>query len=559
MLQAAFLRGNPIGESFLRNSPQAAAAGQRHGEVNMRVIKNGLAAVIYAAVGILTGAVLLFSLATVISFRQYEQNDLFDVTPDRTLLLLLFVAGVLLVTLTAWRRTGEHKRFPWPMMLTAGGMSLFFVLVIRGLATNDALQLDAIMQEFSAGNYDSLQTGGYLFVYPFQVTYVLLGQVIAALCGPSDYLAYQLLNVLSILVNLYLLHEIAWELFQSPRVCTVMQILSMGCWFYYVFATFVYSDLWSFALQTAALYLEIRYLRQEKIRKKIGFGVGAGVCIAAAILLKTNGYVALIAMIFILFWDLLRKENGRKEAVHRIALTACFLLLTFGSQRILNGAVASAAGLDAMPKGTPAITYIAMGMQETEGKCGWYNGTNVGLYRNAGYDAEKTAEAAGESIEASIGEFRNSGRYFVRFYIRKFLSQWGDPTCVSMREMEETKRHDTPSALSETLIFGTGSRILQWGMNVMHSVIYLGMFLYLWVRLKKSAHAAAPDAQRDGGISSGELLLVVFILGGMLFHQLWEASGRYTMRYYLTMLPPAAWGIHWLCGKIDVRLLGKRG
>lgn len=513
----------------------------------MRVIKNGLAVLIYTAVGILAGIVLLFSLVTVISFRQYEQNDLFDVTADRPLLLIIFMAGFLLATMAALAQAGDKKRFPWPMMLTAGGMSLFMVLAIRGFATNDALQLDTIMQEFSAGNFVSLQTGGYLFVYPFQVTYVLIGQVMAAVCGPSNYLAYQLLNVLSILINLFLLYEITWEIFQSPRICTVMQILSMGCWFYYVFATFIYSDLWSFTLQTAALYLEIRYLH----RKRIWQGIGAGICIAAAILLKTNGYVALIAMVFILFWDLLHRERIRGEVVRRIALTACFLLLTFGSQKLVNGAVASAAGLDAMPKGTPAITYIAMGMQETEGKCGWYNGSNVGLFRDAGFDAEETTKAAREAIGVSIGEFQNSGRYFVGFYLRKFLSQWGDPTCVSMREMEETKRHDVSTALSESLIFGTGSRILQWGMNVIHSMIYLGLTLYLAVRIWQAVHAGEEGGRENARVSAGELMLVVFILGGMLFHQLWEASGRYTMRYYLTMLPLASWGIEWLCRKID--------
>ena len=49
-------------------------------------------------------------------------------------------------------------------------------------------------------------------------------------------------------------------------------------------------------------------------------------------------------------------------------------------------------------------------------------------------------------------------------------------------------------------------------------------------------------------VSEPEILLVLFLVGGMLFHQIWEASGRYTMRYYLTMLPLAAWGICRLIG-----------
>ena len=598
----------------------------------------------YGLLCILSVITLFFSFATVIRFRQYEQNDLFDIVRDHVPLLLLSMAVVLVLMRIVLKcmtrsmtmgesrsrsrsesrsrnetrsrseqgKSGEHPPFPWPMLLAAGGMSLFLVLVIRGNATNDALQLDEIMQAFSRGDYSSLQEGGYLFVYPFQVTYVLIGQVLQALCGPSNYLVYQLLNVVSILCNLYFLYQITWELFHDRRVCAVMQLLSMGCWFYYVFATFIYADLWSFAVQSAAFLLEIRYLNRRRLRDIIG----AGICIAAATLLKTNCYVALIAMILILLMDAVKaavsaatgtaaSENaaatenagasgntagtaasGNAGASGNTAGTAAaenagasgksagalilravllgvmFVVLTKGAQSAVNFGTARAAGIEKMPEGVPSAAYFAMGMEETEGKYGWYNGRNVGLFRDAGYDREQTVLDARETMKASIGEFQNSKRYLIRFYAGKFLSQWGDPTCVSMREMEETRRHtgELPK-LVDSLIFGTGSRILQWGMNVTHSLIYLGLTIYLLsvtgAALRKKQKLRMPaqngqQAQKQGQhlrtVSEPEILLVLFLVGGMLFHQIWEASGRYTMRYYLTMLPHAAWGICRLIG-----------
>jgi len=556
----------------------------------------------YGLLCILSVITLFFSFATIIRFRQYEQNDLFDIVRDHVPLLLLSMAVVLVLMRIVlkwmtrsesrsrsrsenrsrgrsenWTRSvseqgkgGERPSFPWPMLLAAGGMSLFLVLVIRGNATNDALQLDEIMQAFSRGDYSSLQEGGYLFVYPFQVTYVLIGQVIQALCGPSNYLVYQLLNVVSILCNLYFLYQITWELFHDRRVCAVMQLLSMGCWFYYVFATFIYADLWSFAVQSAAFLLEIRYLNRRRLRDIIG----AGICISAATLLKTNCYVALIAMILILLMDAVKaavsaaagtgasgnvaasgtacsgKAAGNSAGaliLRAVLIGAMFVVLTKGAQSAVNLGTARAAGIEKMPEGVPSAAYFAMGMEETEGKYGWYNGRNVGLFRDAGYDREQTVLDARETMKASIGEFQNSKRYLIRFYAGKFLSQWGDPTCVSMREMEETRRHtgELPR-LVDSLIFGTGSRILQWGMNVTHSLIYLGLTIYLLsvagaaLRKKQYLHLRI--------VSEPEILLVLFLVGGMLFHQIWEASGRYTMRYYLTMLPLAAWGICRLIG-----------
>ena len=590
----------------------------------------------YGLLCILSVITLFFSLATVIRFRQYEQNDLFDIVRDHVPLLLLSMAVVLVLMRIvmkwmtrsesssgsesssrseSWTRSvseqgksGERPSFPWPMLLAAGGMSLFLVLVIRGNATNDALQLDEIMQAFSRGDYSSLQEGGYLFVYPFQVTYVLIGQVIQALCGPSNYLVYQLLNDVSILCNLYFLYQITWELFHDRRICAVMQLLSMGCWFYYVFATFIYADLWSFAVQSAAFLLEIRYLNRRRLRDIIG----AGICISAATLLKTNCYVALIAMILILLMDAVRAavsgktgkgvsgtassesvaasgdtvgnaSSGNAEAsgksagtliLRAVLIGAMFVVLTKGAQSAVNLGTARAAGIEKMPEGVPSAAYFAMGMEETEGKYGWYNGRNVGLFRDAGYDREQTVLDAKETMKASIGEFQNSKRYLIRFYVGKFLSQWGDPTCVSMREMEETRRHtgELPK-LVDSLIFGTGSRILQWGMNVTHSLIYLGLTIYLFsvagaaLRRKQklgmleqngqqaqnaqqaqTSQQAQTQGQHLRTVSEPEILLVLFLVGGMLFHQIWEASGRYTMRYYLTMLPLAAWGICRLIG-----------
>lgn len=589
----------------------------------------------YGLLCILSVITLFFSLATVIRFRQYEQNDLFDIVRDHVPLLLLSIAVVLVLMRMVLKcmarsrgrsrskirsrneqgKSGERPSFPWPMLLAAGGMSLFLVLVIRGNATNDALQLDEIMQAFSRGDYSSLQEGGYLFVYPFQVTYVLIGQVLQALCGPSNYLVYQLLNVVSILCNLYFLYQITWELFHDRRVCAVMQLLSMGCWFYYVFATFIYADLWSFAVQSAAFLLEIRYLNRRRLRDIIG----AGICIAAATLLKTNCYVALIAMILILLMDAVKAavsaaastaaaenagasgntagtaatenagasgntagtaaaENAGASGntagtaasgksagdliLRAVLLGVMFVVLTKGAQSAVNLGTARAAGIEKMPEGVPSAAYFAMGMEETEGKYGWYNGRNVGLFRDAGYDREQTVLNARETMKASIGEFQNSKRYLIRFYAGKFLSQWGDPTCVSMREMEETRRHtgELPK-LVDSLIFGTGSRILQWGMNVTHSLIYLGLTVYLLsatgsaLRRKQKLRMPAQNgqqAQKQGQhlrtVSEPEILLVLFLVGGMLFHQIWEASGRYTMRYYLTMLPLAAWGICRLIG-----------
>ena len=89
------------------------------------------------------------------------------------------------------------------------------------------------------------------------------------------------------------------------------------------------------------------------------------------------------------------------------------------------------------------------------------------------------------------------------------------------------------------IVFGTGNVILRWIMNVYMSVCYLGVLVYLFYRIKKR------------NVSLSEMLLLVLIFGGMCFHQFWEGSSRYAMRYYVYWVPYAAFGIKELLKAAD--------
>lgn len=523
---------------------------------------------VYVAVFLLSLLILGVSLLTTVVFRQNEQNDLFDFTAENIPLLLLSMVVVFLLMLfvqaaaknhgkkqnmgllsfRGGRRQGkkeengeaslktDHPAFPWVMMIFGGAISLFLVLVIRGNPTADASQLDEIINQFMEGDYSALEPGEYLDVYPFQIPYVYIGELIAHVVGQSNYLVWQLISVIAVEVILYFLYQITWELFENKTICRIEQILSCGMFVLFVFSTFIYLDVWSIAVQTLAVYWQILYMKRDKIRYEVLAGIG----ISFACLMKGNSLIALIAMVIMLIVDAVWKWVKHRRGVLKAVLLCVMLgLMTSALSSAVDAYTLHRTGIDEIPTGLPTEAYLAMGMQTAEGKCGWYNGVTRSLYTESGYDTEKTKELALIEIDNAIAEFDNSGRYFVNFYFQKFISQWGDSTCVSMKEMENTERHvEHVSELANSLIFGTGNKILSWVMNVEHSMIYLGMVIYcaavLWGKRK--------DKERGRRFSSEEAMIVIFIFGGMLFHEIWEASGRYIMRYYFAMLPLASWG-----------------
>ena len=116
-----------------------------------------------------------------------------------------------------------------------------------------------------------------------------------------------------------------------------------------------------------------------------------------------------------------------------------------------------------------------------------------------------------------------------------------------MRELELTSRHvEGQPAIMYSIVYGKGRIVFQWIMNVFQFLVYLGTAVYV------------ADVYRKRKLGFNEAFLILFIFGGMLFHELWEGSSRYTMRYYICLLPFAAYGIRKICDKIGVSVFKKQ-
>lgn len=503
---------------------------------------------VYTALFFLASLLIFaFSLATRIYFRQNEQNDLYVIGREHILLLLISLVIALFLFSLASRKLAVRAKEPAADavristglcgilgMAVSAAMSLWLIWISRSLPVNDGKTLNGIINAFMEGDFSSLNTGGYLNQYPFQIGYVAAGQLLYLIFGKDCYYAYQILNVISILALYYCLYQSAWLLFGSRKICEETAFFYPFLLNLWLYSTFIYNDIWSLGPQAAAIMLTLRFLKDGKVRHMIS----GSIWIAAACLLKTNCYIAAVAMALILLVDAVRRKNGKKT-LERVGIIILMLVMIRVPQKLMQEAYTKAAGLESWPDGITAPCYFAMGMDEMEGKYGWYDGLNVSLYSQNGCDSEKASAAAWEVVQEKMQNFSANKKYFVKFYLIKFLSQWGDPTNASMREYEERERHiDNLSPVVTDLIFGTGNKIVQWIMNVMHSLIWLGTaaaILHLWKKKK---------------YTDGQAFVIMYVFGGMVFHEMWEASSRYVLRYVLMLLPFAAYGLSVLTEKV---------
>ncbi len=154
--------------------------------------------------------------------------------------------------------------------------------------------------------------------------------------------------------------------------------------------------------------------------------------------------------------------------------------------------------------GVPALSYLAMGMQESSRAEGWYNGFNFNTYQETGMDAQATEAASLEAIQERLSFFRKTPGEAARFYLRKYLSQWADGTYACRQATLATQGGRSPFFVS--LYEGDKSRYLISYCNIYQNVLYLGTFVFCLAGCRKKGpeiRAAHPGAlNRTEGSSS---------------------------------------------------------
>ena len=145
-------------------------------------------------------------------------------------------------------------------------------------------------------------------------------------------------------------------------------------------------------------------------------------------------------------------------------------------------------------------------------------------------------------IGDSVDGFVENPGYAFCFYVEKFTSQWNDPTyeCFAMTHINGSAR----GPVANSMFDGKLHTLMTWFMNQYQSLIFIGVFCWLlfgfWKKKGLEDHA-----------------LLITIIGGFLFHMLWEAKGRYILPYFVMMLPMAAVGLSELSARVRAWLVQK--
>ena len=412
--------------------------------------------------------------------------------------------------------------------------AVFWIWAIGMRQRADAQLVMADASQFARGYYGALSED-YLQVYTYQLGLCLPLHVLAKLLsgaalGQLDFAA-QCLNAALGIAGAGVLAALAQEIFEkrAALAALLLYIVSLPT---LLFAQFVYNINLMILLCAGTMLCFARYVRTGRV----GFGAGYALLGGLALAAKPNAAVVLLA----LFICALMHGWARKDG--KIVL---FAALSFA---IGKGALAAVTAWYAQ-KGS--VTFranvsmwarLAMGMQDSLIAPGWYNGyTEMSCPPEMTLEKEKAQAMA--DIAARLCWMRENPALTAKFYKEKLLTMWLDPAYESMWMGAVSRKLGAMNGLANEIYRDNTAihRAMMAYMNAAQNVVF-GLAALGGVRLMKRKNDMAA------------LALPVTILGGVLYHMLFEAKAQYAYPYMVYMLPLAAAG---LCA-LENRLKGKK-
>ena len=371
----------------------------------------------------------------------------------------------------------------------------------------------------------------WLAVYTYQLGIALPLHMLARLfsgatMGQLDFLA-QCVNAALGIAGAGVLAALAQELLDR-RAASATLLLYIASLPTLLFAQFVYNINLMILLGAGAMLCFARYART----RRVGFGLAYAALAGLATVAKPNAVIILLAL---LICALLHGWANRDMKI--VLLAALSLAIGKGAFAAVAAWYGKQGGVD-FRANVSMLARLAMGMQESPVAAGWYN-KYIEQFFAADVTAQQEKAQALAAIGARLGWMRENPAAALAFYREKLLTQWLDPAYDSLWMGELSEKVGRYNGLIGSIYRRKdGLRTLMDGyMDAMQTAVYA-----------LSAVGGARLLKKKGDMAA--LALPVTILGGALYHLLFEAKAQYAYPYMVYMLPLAAAGLCALAEKL---------
>ena len=413
--------------------------------------------------------------------------------------------------------------------------ALFWVLGVGMVPETDPGTMVEAARLFAGGNYSAL-SWGYFDAYPYQLGFVLLMEgILRAFPGADVSLAVQCANVVCGVLTAGMMAALCELIFEDRAAKYAAMLLIVLFLPFLLFCTYVYGTLLMILLCSCAFVCFARYLRT----RRLCFAVAMMLALALGYAVKLNALIPMLALCICAALDAMESRDARA-----LLCAASSILLGVALSRLVVAQYEWRSGIR-VNANVCRLTWLMMGLGEPASMPGWFNGYVVSFI-GRDLTAQEQKAIVLSDLQARIPELLEDPLYTVRFLRDKILSQWMEPTYSTIwwgTRCDWSGRFNGLAAM----LYREGEPLrlaAEAYMNVYQQCLYALSAVGAVSALRRMDYAAA-------------LVLPVTLLGGLLFHALFEAKSQYIYLYAVFMMPLAARGLCCLTRALG-RLAGRR-
>lgn len=425
----------------------------------------------------------------------------------------------------------------------AGAILILFGKSVPG---GDAMSVYGIAENFARGDMAAIHpVDSYLSYYPHQVGLVAFLEVLFRIwnmLGIEQH-AYHFIKGMYVIltcVTVYFGYRIVDKMWKNTFVNILFLLLSAINLPMLFYSSFVYGEVPAFAAFTLGIYCLTCFAEKKSLCLQGWLSI---LFFTLSVMLRKNSLILVIAVCLVALCEGLRQKKRifvAAAAVYMVGAVSILPLVQKGYEHRAGNTLSS---------GVTTLSYLAMGMQEGHGACGFYNGFNFNTYAQSGLDADVANEVSRQAIAERVQYFKENPQYALNFYKEKHLAQWAHASYDSLQAT--VSNFGGRSSFFDELYDGALLIYYTGYCKVFQIMIFGGAFLFCLQEVCKKK-----DSGERGKLLGGFWIYIglVCVLGGFLFHIMWEASARYVYVYSLLLVPYAARGIVFLSQKYHEKL-----
>ena len=465
--------------------------------------------------------IILFSLSNLLF--TYVNDDSVPFISNLSIIHYIFVFIFILLMIKYITKT-NIKCMKIILYLFTIILGMYWILTnqLEILDNGDAYNCYNAAELLSKNDYSGFAYKSYINMYPHNIPIVMYFFIIIKLFGSYSLLVIRFINLLFVLLGYIYIIKITKLLFNNDTI-TKLSIILLFFFTQFIFHSFIiYSFVISYSLTIISIYYFLLYYKNKNNK----YLLVSLLLICISSILKNNSLIVLVAISIYIILDVLEYKRY-KSLLYTLIFIIGLTIINISCIKYWENKIDIS-----YDNKLPKQAWLVYGINSDPIKPGTYVPYIEKFHIENDFLTMYTNLEINYYLDYYLDYLLESPNNLLDYYSRKFIKTYAEPSFDSTYAYAIDNTNKLNVNIKEGLIFSYINEFWNIGM----SILSIGLLLFMKYYKNKDLNI---------------LFIGVIVLGGMLFHLIWETKSIYVYMYVIILIPYASYGINKLISRED--------